>query len=480
MKLPNFDFFEKSFVSLVITPRGLKVVKLNTKTNSVVKFGQVTLPPGVIMNYRVKEKDYLVTAIRELWAKNKISDRYVGVVVPEFSSYTKSFTLPNLSDTEISEALGFKMQEFLPTTIDEVVFDWKIIKREKDTAHVSVVAILKDVLFGYIDAVGAAGLSPLVVETPSLSVQRLLDQDESAKLIIYVSTGEAILVISSGTEIVASSVVTTNDFNVIVSTARQMLTHYSTVSIQKVIVSGVGITQDLIQFLNYNLGKSIQFASPSIKGLMPGQIQDFLIGISLQHKDPVEPRSELTINLLPPSWAEYYKKQSAGMHAWTMTLVTSIVIWSTFLFVLIVFMFLNVQVQGLQNGEAAAKSQELNEVVSEVNKINALAAKVIAFDEKAVSPGEITTILKSAIPPGVTVNNYKINYESGEIILGGISVTRDSLLLFKNALEEKEELERVELPISSLIPEGESTFEIRMYYKQFVKTKSQPAKLKLK
>ncbi len=466
-------------MSLVISPKNLKVIKINTKTNSVVKLAQAQLPPGVIMNYKVKEKDYLIAAIKDLWNKNRISDKYVGVVVPEFSTYTKSFTLPNLSDVELTEALGFKLQEFLPTTIDEVVFDWKIIKREKDTAHVSVVAILKDVLFGYIDAVGASGLSPLVVETPSLSVQRLLDQDESGKLIIYVNTGEAILVMSSASEIIASSVVTSNDFNVIVSTARQMLTHYSTISIQKVVIAGVGITQDLVQFLTYNLGRSVQFVAPPVKGLLPGQVQDFLIGISLQHKDPAEPRSEATINLLPPSWAEYYKKQSTGMHAWTLTLVTSIIVWTTFIFVLIVFMFLNIQMQGLQSGEAEAKSQELNKVVSEVNRVNSLSERVISFSESVISPGKIVNLFKSTVAEGVVLSSYNINYRTGETILGGRAGNRTSLLAFKNALEDKEELERIELPISALIPETDINFEIRLYYKPLVKVKAQPVKLKM-
>ena len=169
MKLPNFSLFKRTFISVVMSPRQIKAIKVNTKTGKVIKFAQIELPVGVIVNYRVKEKELLAKYLRELWDKNKIRDKYVGVVVPEFSTFTKSLELPNITDVEIAEALSFRMQEFLPTNVEDVVFDWKISKREKEKARVLVVAILKDVLFGYIDAVGAAGLSPLVGNCCELS-----------------------------------------------------------------------------------------------------------------------------------------------------------------------------------------------------------------------------------------------------------------------------------------------------------------------
>lgn len=479
MKLPNFHLFKRSFISLVITPQHLKVIKINVKTNSVIKFAEVQLPPGIIVNYRVKDKDTLVKYIKELWAKNRLSDKYVGVVVPEFSTYTKSLSLPNLTDIELSEALSWRMQEFLPVSLDEVVFDWRALKREKEEAKVQVVAILKDVLFGYIDAVGVAGLSPLVVETPSLSIQRIIGAAAGGKLIIYVNSNETILVVSDGEEIIASSVVTSENFNQIVTTAQQMLAHYSNVSIQKVIISGVGLTQDLVQFLNYNLGRGVQLADIKVKGLLPVQVQNFLVGISLQHKDPAEPESELTINLLPPSWAEYYKKQSTGIRAWTLTLATSIIIWATFLSVLIVFMFLSLELERLQSNVASAKSQELNIAVAKVNEVNKLASGVLAINQGIVYPQDIFNLLARAKNTGITLSFQRVNFTTGEVTLSGVALTRADLLAFKDSLEKQEKFSEVNLPLSNLIEEVNINFEVRLFYKDLVKTKKAPARLQL-
>lgn len=478
MKLPNFNLFKRSFVSLVITPRHLKAIKINTKNNSVVKFAQVEIPPGIIVNYRVKDSETLIKSIKELWEKNKIGEKYVGVVVPEFATYTKALSLPNLTDIEMKEALTWGIQEHLPVAVEEVVFDWKIIKREKDKAEVLTVAILKDVLFNYIDAVAKAGLSPLVVETPSLSIQRIIDKDESGKLIIYVSATEAILVITAKKEIVASSVVTTGNFQNIVSTAHQMLTHYNSQAIDKVMISGVGLTQDLVQFLSYNLGRTVQYAEVSVKGMAPPQVQDYLVGISLQHKDAAAPASELTINLLPPAWAEYYKKQATGIREWSLSLIASIIVWATFLTVLIVFMFLSLEVQNLQSGQNDDVANDLNVAVAEAKEANSLADSVINHTNSFIYPEKIINLLASAKTEGVTVSYYKVNFETGEIILAGNAATRTALLEYKRAVESHEELSTVSLPITSLVQDTNINFEVRLTYKSLVPQKKQPAKLK--
>lgn len=479
MKLPNLKLFNRKFISLVISPQHLKAIQINTKSNTLVKSAQIEIPPGVIVNYRVKDKDTLVNLIKDLWKRNRISEKYVGVVVPEFATYTKTLELPNLTDSEMQEALMWSIQEHLPVPVEDVIFDWKVIKREKDKARVLTVAILKEVLFNYIDAVAQANLSPLVVETPSLSIQRIIDKDDIGKLIIYVSVSDAILVITSKKEIVASSVVTTGKFENIVATAHQMLTHYSSASIEKVMISGVGLTQDLVQFLNYNLGRTVQYADISVKGMAPAQVQDYLIGISLQHKDPVEPASDLTVNLLPPAWANYYKKQSLGIREWSLTLIVSVVVWATFLTTFMAFSFLSLEADNLNSSVNKVQAEELNRAATEVKNANLLADTVIAYKKNYIYPHKIINLLASSVVDGVTPKYYKVNYENGEIIVQGNAATRSALLAYRESLEKHEEFGEVSLPINNLVPNENIDFEIRFTYKDLVpkartKVKLQP------
>lgn len=473
MKLPNFRFFKHNFVSLVISQNDLRLVKVDTKRNKIIKFAQAKVPPGVISNHRLRDKDALSAIIRDMWKKSRVGEKYVGVVVPEFSTYTKSIELPNLADTEIAEALQWQIQEYLPVSIEDVIFDWKVIKRERDRAHVQVVAILKDVLFGYIDAVGMAGLLPLVVETPSQSIQRMTKDEAVGKLIIYLNQNEAILTISSALDMVASAVVSAQDFKVIVRTAQQMLSHYSNVKVEKVLVGGVGVTQDLVKFLNYNLGQTVKFLNVEIKGMLPAQVQDFLVGISLQYKDPLPPASELTINLLPPSWEQYYSHQDSGVKGWALTLIASVAVWSCFLSLVVTMMIFELRIEELKKSDAQVRTQELNQVTSEVRGINSKADAAIEISNSLIAPQEILNSIAVAIPEGVSVDYYRVNFETGETILRGTATTRPALMAFKTSLEENENNENVNLPISSLVRDINLEFEITFYYKPLIPAKTQ-------
>ena len=258
-----------------------------------------------------------------------------------------------------------------------------------------------------------------------------------------------------------------------------MLAHYSAVTVEKVMVSGVGLTQDLIQFLNYNLGRPVQFADVKAAGLLPGQVQDYLVGLSLQYKDPAEPASETTINLLPPSWADYYKTQSTGIRAWTLTLIASIIVWSTFLFVTIVFMVLRLQAQSLESSAADGKTGELNIAVTRVNEVNALAENVIKYNQSLVPPQAIINLLSDAKTEGISLNYYKVNYETGEVIIRGLAATRSNLLAFKNSVEALEKLSAVHLPVTSLVEETNISFEMSLSYSDFVAKNRAPVKLKI-
>lgn len=464
MNLPNLNLFQKNFISVVITPTRILVTKLNNNKTKVEVVAQKNIAPGVIMSYRVMESKVLVETIQSLWKENKIHDKFVGVVVPEFATYTKTLELPNLSDSEINEALGWQMEEYLPAPIDEMVVDWKIIKREKEKVVVLVVAIIKEMLMGYIDVIGSAGLSPLVVETPSLSISRITAVDDQPKLIIYLNGPEALIVISQGHNILASSVVSSTSINIIVSTALQIISHYNNIQIEHVYVGGVGISQDLISNLHYNLGRTVQLLDYKVGNLAPPQTQDYLLGISLQHKDPVEPASELTINLLPSEWADTYRKQLTIFKGWTLTLIVSIITWSSFLAAFLVMMVISLQVDSYSRHADSDSLLEYNQAVASVNQANALAKKIVDIDNQITPYQEVINHIYSFKNDGITISSISINMENGSMKILGNAIQPQSLITFHDDLEADEDIAAIDFPFTNLLEQTNITFEFETAY----------------
>lgn len=482
MNLPKFNFFTQSFVSLVFTPSKIQIAKLNNARDKVEVLAEAEIPPGIIASYRVNNKEELVKRIKTLWARQKIHEKFVGVVVPEFATYTKSVTLPNLNNAEIDEALVWQLEEFLPSNLSDVIVDWKIIKRTPENVEVLVAAILKDVLYGYIDAVGEAGFSPLVVETPSLSLERITHLEDKAQLLIHVASPEATIVITEGERVVASSVVTSQNVNIIVNTALQMMSHYSSLQISGVIVSGPDLNQDLIQNLHNNIGMPVELFKKNLAGLDMPNLQKYLLAVSLQYKTPDEPASETTINLLPPAWAKIYNKKQKFVKYWTLTLVVSIFTWMTFLASFIVMMLLALQTQDLTRDASGNGSGELATLATEVRAANTIIDKYIQVKESIYPFQEVANKIGSVArnTTGVAILNYKINLDTGEVTITGNAIDRNSLVNFKDAVAETEGFSDVDVPISFVLKETDIDFEMKLKVTDLVREKkAAPVKLNI-
>ena len=174
-----------SFVSLYFTSSKLLLLELNSSGKKAQVYAAVDLPEGVIQDHRVRDEKSLSDILKRVWQKLKIKEKSVGIVIPEFSTFTKSINLPKLERDELDEAVKWQAEEYIPLDPAGMSLDWKILSETEEGYRVLLVAVSQDLLNGYVSAVDSAGLIPLVVETPSMSLVRAVGEDVKSKLIIF-------------------------------------------------------------------------------------------------------------------------------------------------------------------------------------------------------------------------------------------------------------------------------------------------------
>lgn len=456
---------KKAFVSLSFTPRKLQVLKLNPTKDFVEKFTTIDLPEGLISNYVVKDKNALAEILKSAWQQLGLKEKSVGLVIPEFSTFTKSLVLPKLEIQELDEAVRWQFQDLLPSIDGKMVMDWKIVNHKKNDQQILAVAIPKTLLLNYIDAVSAAGLFPLVVETPSLSLVRISNHEPSAKLIVYVNFGEAVLSLAYGQKILSSSVVSSADPNGILWTARNMVGHYGDTKIERIEIGGLELTQEIIDRLQESLGKPIHQIEVKLGGLSIDQVQEYLVPLSLQFKDPAEPRDEKTINLLPPTWVKRYQNKKTKRQLWILMIITSIFIGICFLGILGTNFWLNTQTKRFQKlvDQAIALPKEIS---NQIDEINQAVDKILRIDRESHSPQGVINAIAQARPLGVNLSEYKIDLDTGRIFLKGSASSRQALIQFKKNLESNKDFSKVKIPISSFEAEQNLEFEVSLIYKK--------------
>lgn len=459
--------YKKTFTSISISQHKLKLVRLAGDQKKILKASTYPIPEGLISQGKVQKVDELAGIIKTVWKKEGIRDRSVGIIVPEFSTFMKALTLPKLQSQELDEAVRWQAREFLPIKSDNMVLDWKVIGETPEAYEVLTVAVETGVLFGFVDAVNKAGLFPLVVETPSLCLERLAEAKDKGKLAIYRSHGVVVATVISGKKILASSVVAQNSEEGLLRELIQIQARFGKNTISSVAVCGNGLTQEFLNALQQKLQLPVELLKLGIVGLSDMENQDYIIALSQQLIDPEEPANSDSINLLPPVWVSHYKKELRDLRAWTISLVASVVLWSCLLVALATYMYLSQQEAVLtEESKPTSSTTDALAITTQVATINALSTKVNKYMNSFSYPQKVVSLIASKKIEGITITGYEVNTETGKAAIRGTASSRSVLISFKESLEQVPNFIRVNLPLESLLIELNVPFEISMDYTQ--------------
>jgi Tfp pilus assembly protein PilN len=453
---------KKNFVSLVFSTDKLQVLKLNSNKKRVEKYLTVDIPEGLIVNHKVQDVDVLAKLINQVWKKAGVKEKTVGLVVPEFSTFIKTLNMPLLNVEELDEAISWQAHDYLPKSPDSMTMDWRIARKGEDEVQVLLIAMEKKLLEGYVEAVGKAGLFPQLVETPSLSLVRASDINLPNKLIIYAYFDEVIVTIADKERIIVSSVVASKDPNEIISTINRILGHYKNIKIENVLIGGFGIDQVLIDALSKGLKKDVNVLSIKVGGLSDEDVQNYLIPLSLQFKPPSEPADENTINLLPKNIISEYKSKHDKLRLWTLMMVLTFVVWSSFIATLGVYLYFMQQISLYEEKTSAnmnviTQTKDARRTISEINKAS---GSVLKIKELSLDPQAILNSVNSVRNSGILITKYKMELDRYEIELEGLASKRSDLIDFKGELERLEMIDKATLPISSFEVEKNLNFNI--------------------
>lgn len=174
---------------LDISDLSLKLVKLKKIKNryKIVKFGETTLPKGIIKRGEIKKVDSLAEAIKNFVKKIKgLKTKYVVASLPEEKSFVQVIRLPRMSEKEAKQAVLFEAEHYIPFPLEKVYLDSQIVpslrKDMKNQIEVLLVALPKATVDPYLLALKKANLIPLALEVESQAIARALIKNETSLL----------------------------------------------------------------------------------------------------------------------------------------------------------------------------------------------------------------------------------------------------------------------------------------------------------
>lgn len=173
----------------------IKVLQLNNrgKKCQVGGYGKKNLPKGVIQNYEISDKtqfaDIFRSAISE--ASGKIKGTAAIVALPENKVFIRMISIPTLTQKELSETIKWETESNIPISIEEVYFDWQVVKKDKENMKVLVVACPRKIIDNYMGVFDAMGFEVLVFEPESIASGRcaINAKEESPVMLVDIGLG---------------------------------------------------------------------------------------------------------------------------------------------------------------------------------------------------------------------------------------------------------------------------------------------------
>lgn len=175
----------KSIVGIDMGLGSIKALALDRvgEVTSLNAIGEVKTPNQDWMKSEVNKKslEEVAGALKSLIRDLKIGNRAAVVALPEYEIVSRLVSLPPLQENEIKDALAFEAETFVPYPLDQVSIDYEVTEEDEGgRLTVFAIAARNDLISNYIKIFKAVGMELLAIESPAVSMRRILKQIATA------------------------------------------------------------------------------------------------------------------------------------------------------------------------------------------------------------------------------------------------------------------------------------------------------------
>jgi len=192
---------ESLLAGLDIGTSCVKLVELNESSKGIVlsRFAKMPLAKGVIVDGTVADAGALTAVIRDLFKKSGCKRKQIAISISGNSVIIRKASFVQMDEEELNILIHDEAGKYLPfDDMSLVDYDFQIMGDNPYNANqmeVLIVAVKKEIVEGYVDAVKAAGLTPVIMDVDSFAVQTVYEENyeiEEGNVVILANIGAAV------------------------------------------------------------------------------------------------------------------------------------------------------------------------------------------------------------------------------------------------------------------------------------------------
>ena len=186
----------KNCIGLDIGTSSIKLVQLKSsrKSVSLQNFGIEPMPQGAVVDGALVNPSAVSDAIRNLRNRIHLRGKDVAVAASANGVIIRRLQIPAMKGPALAEQMEWEVKQNIPFKRDEVIVDYEILVENTPDGQMEVVLVAakREIVEQYVEAVRAAGLNPVIVDTDAFAMQNAVESAVgfgSSELIAIINIG---------------------------------------------------------------------------------------------------------------------------------------------------------------------------------------------------------------------------------------------------------------------------------------------------
>lgn len=169
-----------SIIGLDIGSHSIKLVEIGRRKQEarLLAAGSIPTPPKALSSTAPEDIEGIAGVVKKLWKETGAKTKNVNIALPESQVFTRVIEVPELSPRELTSAIKWEAEQYIPMPLDQVTVDFTILQTARETGtnkmEVLLVASPKTLVEKYVTILEYADLIPVAVETEIIAAARAL------------------------------------------------------------------------------------------------------------------------------------------------------------------------------------------------------------------------------------------------------------------------------------------------------------------
>lgn len=445
----------------------------------------LTLEQGIIIGGKIKEPSQFIKTLKELHSRitpNRSKKIHVVVSLSDANVYTQHFALPLLQSSSLKEAVQLNLQVLSPIDFSKAYSDWQQVPATQNVDNqVDILASFseKEIIDSFYNALSNSQFLPVAIEQKMASLTRAItklsagyDPQKSHFLLYVNSDGVGFSIIKNSSlyfdrftlwsalikENSQSKQITLKEFgDIIVQESHQVVNYYSSrfhdavtslyvvapgfeEQVKNIMVDQFSLTIEPLALKEYVLDISwLAALGASLRGLTSRSLDT---DVSLAPEDT-------EIQFLHSQIIEF------------VSLWRNIILATLFIVLAAsvgTYLFLNYliggTVKGLNISTGSYSEAHLSTLTSEANSFNQVINQALLARQKQTRWSHVLSDIVSKESTTAFIDHLYVQSPGLPVILNGRANTSNDAVDFKNRIASLSYISNVDLPLSSLILNG--------------------------